>query len=99
MRKPYPKHLLSGDQFDALGKLARKSKIDCWFSLEDVTDVNGNSYTCVYDLERRRRISLQYGVRLLSEGASGLKDMGKDYGMTRKEVASVRAAYELLGII
>lgn len=99
MRTPYRKYLLSTSQKNAIEKLARRSKIDCWFSLEDRADPSGIIYTGVYDLEHRSRISLQYGVRLLSEGSSDLKYMGKDYGLSRKEISEIRSVYELLGII
>lgn len=99
MRKPYPRYLLSGKEFDALEKLARRSKIDCWFSLEDVTDpVSGISHTVVYDLERRHRVSLQYGVRLLLEGSSPLEDMKEDYGLSRTEVSAIGNLAKKLGV-
>lgn len=51
----------------ALNRIARNTKMDCWFSLS--TDREG--YDCVYDLERRRNITLRYGVKLLREGIDG----------------------------
>lgn len=48
----------------ALICIARKTKMACWFSLS--TDREGHD--CVYDLEKRRHITLRYGVKLLREG-------------------------------
>lgn len=48
----------------ALNRIAHNTKMDCWFSLS--TDREG--YDCVYDLERRRNVTLRYGVKLLREG-------------------------------
>jgi hypothetical protein len=99
MKKPCQKFLLSGKEFDALEKLARKSKIDRWFSLEDRTDpATGISFTGVYDLERRRHLTLRYGVGLLLEGASPFDSMGEDYGLTRKEVSAIKAVAGFLGL-
>ena len=99
MKKPYPKFLLTGKEFDALEKLARKSKIDSWFSLEDRTDAaTGISFTGVYDRGSRRHLTLRYGVWLLLEGTSPFDSMGKYYGLTRKEVSAIKAVAGFLGL-
>ena len=99
MKKPYPKFLLTGKEFDALEKLARKSKIDCCFSLEDRTDpATGISFTGVYDLERRRHLTLRYGVGLLLEGASPFDSMEEDYGLSKSEVSEIRSVAKHLGL-
>lgn len=51
----------------ALNRIASRTKMDCWFSLSE--DKEG--YACVYDLERRRNITLRHGVKLLREGIDG----------------------------
>lgn len=51
----------------ALNRIASRTKMDCWFSLSE--DKEGHA--CVYDLEKRRNITLRYGVKLLREGIDG----------------------------
>lgn len=51
-------------EITALNRIANRTKMNCWFSLS--TDREG--YDCVYNLERRRHITLRYGVKLLREG-------------------------------
>ena len=93
MRKPYPKVLLSNEDFDIFEKVARKSKIDTWFQLRDRRDkATGKCHTAVFDLEHGRFVSLQFGVRLLSEGCSPLSSMADHYQMTQEEVNQFRAA-------
>lgn len=51
----------------ALNRIANRTKMDCWFFLS----VDKEGYACVYDLEKRRNITLRYGVKLLREGIDG----------------------------
>ena len=100
MRKPYPKVFLSNEDFNILEKVAYESKIDTWFELRDRKDkVTGECYTAVFDLEQGRFVSLQYGVRLLSEGCSPPSRMADDYRMTQDEVDLFQAACYRLGIV
>lgn len=97
MRKPYKKILLADKHWDILEKMARKSKIDAWFSLRDKKEPDGTEHTVVRDLERNRDVSLQFGVRVLNEGIS--PDPKSDYGLTDDEVAAYREALEIVGIV
>ena len=100
MRKPYPKVLLSNEDFDILEKVAHKSKIDTWFELRDRKDkTTDKCYTAVFDLDQGRFVSLQYGVRLLSEGCSPLSSMADDCQMTKEEVNQFQSACFRLGIL
>ena len=55
---------LSQQEYDVLNKIARKTKMDCWFYIKQ--DKNGTDY--VYDLEEQKRLCLKSGVGLLVEG-------------------------------
>lgn len=55
---------LNNMEFDVLEKIARQTKMDCWFLIAQ--DENGDDY--VYDLEEGCNISLREGVQMLHEG-------------------------------
>ena len=62
---------LSSEEYNLLTKIARKSKIDCWFLIKQTK--KGEDY--VYDLENRKKISLRTGIRQLMEGIEDMYDM------------------------
>ena len=51
-------------EITALNRIASRTKMNCWFSIS----IDKEGFHCVYDLERRRHITLRYGVKLLREG-------------------------------
>jgi len=55
--------VLVSDEYDLLCKIARKTGMDCWFS---IVCKNGKDY--VRDLEEQKTISLRTGVKDLIEG-------------------------------
>lgn len=55
---------LSSEEYNLLTKIARKSKMDCWFLIKQTK--KGEDY--VYDFENRKKISLRTGIRQLMEG-------------------------------
>ncbi len=55
---------LNAAQYGVLNKIARRTKMDCWFLI--VQDHNGDDY--VYDLEEGASIELEDGVNGLMEG-------------------------------
>ena len=65
---------LSSEEYDLLNKIAKKSNMDCWFSIRQTK--KGDDY--VYDLENRKRLSLRTGIRQLMEGIKGMYDMYLD---------------------
>ena len=62
MRRAY--NMLTYDEYNVLNKVARKTRMDCWFVLKQ--DARGVDY--VYDLEERKRMCLKTGVSLLADG-------------------------------
>ena len=61
MRRAYK--TLTYDECKVLGKVARKTGLDCWFVLKQ--DCYGVDY--VYDREERKRMCLKTGVSMLAE--------------------------------
>lgn len=57
---------LTGQEIEILNKLARDTKMDCWFWIDQAE--NGDNY--IFDLEERKKLTLAKGVGLLLEGAS-----------------------------
>ena len=55
---------LTAAQYGVLDKIARRTKMDCWFLIKQ--DKNGDDY--VYDLEEGASIELADGVNGLMEG-------------------------------
>ena len=55
---------LTAAQYGVLNKIARRTKMDCWFLIKQ--DKNGDDY--VYDLEEGASIELADGVNGLMEG-------------------------------
>jgi hypothetical protein len=55
--------ILTAGQYNVLSKIARRTKMDCWFS---VKQLDGQDY--VYDLEECICLELSEGVGYLMEG-------------------------------
>ncbi len=55
---------LTAAQYAVLNKIARRTKMDCWFLIKQ--GVNGDDY--VYDLENGANIELAEGINGLMEG-------------------------------
>jgi hypothetical protein len=55
---------LTTKQYAVLNKIARRTKMDCWFLIKQ--DQNGDDY--VYDLEEGASIELADGINGLMEG-------------------------------
>ena len=55
---------LTAAQYGVLNKIARRTKMDCWFLIKQ--DKNGDDY--VYDLEEGASIELADGITGLMEG-------------------------------
>lgn len=62
---------LSSEEYELLTKIAKKSKMDCWFLIKQTK--KGEDY--VYDLEEGKRLSLRTGIRQLMEGIENMYDM------------------------
>jgi hypothetical protein len=57
-------YILTTAQYDVLDKIARRTKMDCWFFIEQ--DPSGYDY--ILDLEENERIDLSDGIEQLLEG-------------------------------
>ena len=55
---------LTAAQYAVLNKIARRTKMDCWFCIKQ--GPSGQDY--VYDLEEGRDYNLQVGITYLMEG-------------------------------
>lgn len=55
---------LTAQQYAVLNKIARRTKMDCWFLI--IQDRNGKDY--VYDVEEGATLSLTDGITGLMEG-------------------------------
>ena len=55
--------VLTDAEYNLLQDLTRQTGTDCWFSLS--TDADG--FDCVYDLERKRKITLRYAITVLND--------------------------------
>ena len=78
-RKAYKKIILSKHEGEVVNKIAHWTKCDeSWFCLMDC-EKDGAKYSCVYDLERKHYISLQYGLKLLGESFDERFDLSDGY--------------------
>ena len=62
---------LTQSEYDILNKIARNTRMDCWFSI--IQDKK-NARDYVYDLEHSKQISLSKGIEQLYEGIDKLSD-------------------------
>lgn len=72
----------SEEQYDVLNKLAKKSKMDCWFCIKQHIRGKHAGEDYVYDLKNSKPMSLRAGVAQL---VSGLTDVDLGY-LTDEEV-------------
>ena len=87
MRKSYK--TLTNDEYEVLKKIAKKTKMDCWFLIKQ--DLNGADY--IWDLEEGKRLCLRTGVGMLVDGLDCVENY--DNCMLTEEEAKVFE--ELLG--
>lgn len=62
--------VLTNKEYKLLCKIARQSKMDCWFYIKQTK--KGEDY--VYDLENRKRMSIRTAIYQLMEGIEGMYD-------------------------
>lgn len=55
---------LTNAEYEVLNKIARKTKMDCWFYIKQ----NNKGQDYVFDLEYRKRLSLKCGIKQLIDG-------------------------------
>ena len=78
-RKSYKKIYLTKEEGNVVDKIAHWTKCDdSWFCLVDKEE-NGVKYSCVYDLEKKYNVSLQYGLKLLGESFDERFDLADGY--------------------
>lgn len=82
------KKLLSNDEYNVLNLLASKSKMDCWFYLE-----NDRNKDVVHDLENDQILPLADGISQLADGLCELDS----YNLTDKEKAVATILFERFG--
>lgn len=71
---------LTDKEYKLLNKIARRTNMDCWFSIRQTKD---GKKDYVFDMENRKGISLRTGIRQLMEGIDGMYDEyfnEEDYG-------------------
>ena len=74
---------LSEEQYEVLYKIARKSKMDCWFLIKQHIRGKHAGEDYVYDLENGKQMSLRAGVNELAEGVT---DQMIDYFFTDNDI-------------
>lgn len=74
--------VLSEEQYNVLNKLAKKSKMDCWFCIKQHIRGKHAGEDYVYDLENGKPMSLRTGVAQL---ISGMTDVDLGY-LTDEEI-------------
>ena len=84
---------LSNDEYNVLNKIACKTKMDCWFYIEQ--DKSGVDY--VRDLEEEQRLSLKDGITQLVEGI-GCKENFENCDLSAFEAFVFRNLLEELDI-
>ena len=65
---------LTEAEIDVLEKLAKRTGMDCWFSIKNETSI--------YDLENNKTISLKNALEDFNDGIVDIQD----YGLTKKEI-------------
>ena len=91
-RKPLPKVKLTEEEHDFVCMMADVTQCN-WFTIAGSTidlatgkreHFKSDEYDCVYDLERRRFVSLQHGLRLLMEAFESAGHSDRLRGPNRK---------------
>lgn len=80
-------------EYDLLNKIARKTKTDCWFNIEQ--DKNGEDY--VHDLEEGKKLPLDKGVVQLLE-AIDCKENYDSCDLTTEEENAFKSLIEKLDL-
>ena len=76
-RKPYKKIVLTHEEYKVVNKIAHWTRVDeTWFYLTVRKSgvCNPLVESCVFDMERKANISLQFGLKLLRESFGGQED-------------------------
>lgn len=81
---------MSDDVYKGLCKLARKTGMDCWFSIRSI----GNE-DVVFDLENRKAMPLKTA---LIDFVDGITDPIESYGLDEAEVLEVLNLFALFGL-
>lgn len=81
---------LTDSQFNSLNKIARKTGMDCWFSIRQK---DGKDY--VFDLEKGRKISWKAALK---DFADGIVDDREFYGLSNKDVAELTELFSKFGL-
>lgn len=58
---------LTSSEFNVINKIARKSKMDCWFCIKE-RKRNEVEYNYVFDCENNKGMSLRQGIKQLIDG-------------------------------
>ncbi len=61
---------LNNAEYELLSRIARKSKLDCWFQIRQTA--KGDDY--VFDSENHKRLSLKTAIRQLMKGIEEMYD-------------------------
>lgn len=62
--------LLKDRECKVLNKIARNSKMDCWFSVKTGKHDGCPCYDYVFDIKYHKRMSLRQGIKELMEGVT-----------------------------
>jgi len=81
---------MSDNAYKGLCKLARKTGMDCWFSIQSIGNVD-----VVFDLEYRKVIPLKTA---LIDFVDGITDPIESYGLDEAEVEDVLKLFALFGL-
>ena len=81
---------LTDSQFNSLNKIARKTGMDCWFSIRQK---DGKDY--VFDIEKGRKISWKAALK---DFADGIVDDREFYGLSNKDVAELTELFSKFGL-
>ena len=70
------------NEIDVLEKIARASKMDCWFHVQALAPNDDNRKHAVYDLEEHKTLSWNEAIETLYEGMTSILD----YSLTDAEI-------------
>lgn len=78
---------LTDSEADALDKIAKETKMSCWFSI-----ITEGEFDFIYDIEESTKLSLEEGIEQLSEGI--VSEDACDYELTMLETTALNALFE-----
>ena len=84
---------LSYEQYNVLNKIARRTKMDCWFHIQQIDGVD-----YIYDLEDERIYNLQVGLNYLVEGLDCVENISNCY-LSSTEKAVFCELCQILNVI